>query len=80
MIPPHLSHQIYHSFLQEIDCMPPKCGDLSEYTDSVHTEVDDPSSRCMNASDEYDRCGHDTKQFNPSCTACRRPANLPGLA
>ena len=48
MIPLHLSHQIYLSF-------PLKCGELSEYIDSAHTEVEDPSSRCMNASDEYDR-------------------------
>ena len=71
MIPPHLSHQIYISA---------KCGELSEYTDSAHTEVDGPSSRCMNVSDEYDRCGHDTRQFHPFCTACRRTANLPGPA
>ena len=30
---------------------PPKCGKLSEYTDSAHTEVEDPSSRCMKGSD-----------------------------
>ena len=51
MIPPHLSHQIYLSFFQQNDYTPPKCGELSEYTDSAHTEVQDPSSRCMNASD-----------------------------
>ena len=28
----------------------------------------------------YDRRGHDTRQLHPSCTACRRTANLPGLA
>ena len=42
-------------------------GKLSKYTDSIHTEVEDPSSRYMNASDEYDRCGHGTRQFHPSC-------------
>ena len=36
--------------------------------------------RCMNASDAYDRCGHDTRQFHSSFTACKRTANLPGLA
>ena len=42
---PHLSHNIYFSFLfQQNDCTPPKYGD------SVHTEVDDSSSRCMNVS------------------------------
>ena len=67
-------------FFQQNYCTPPKCGELSEYTDSVHTEVEEPSSRCMNASDQYDRCGHDTRQFYRSCTACRRTANLPGPA
>ena len=33
------------------NCTPPKCGELSEYTDSAHTEVEDPSSRCINGSD-----------------------------
>ena len=73
MIPPHLSYQIYLSFLEQNDCTPPKCGELSEYTDSTHTEVE-------NASGVYDRCVHDTRQLHPSCTACRRTANLPGLA
>ena len=80
MIPPHLFCQIYLSFLEQSDCTPPKCGELSEYTDSAHTEVEDLSSRCMNGSNVYDRCGHDTRLLHPSCTACRRTANLPGLA
>ena len=25
------------------DCTPPKCGELSEYTDNDHTEVEEPS-------------------------------------
>ena len=41
------------SFLQNY-CTPPKCGELSEYTDSAHIEVDDLSSRCMNESNEHD--------------------------
>ena len=49
MIPPHLFYQIYLSFLEQNDCTPPKCGELSEYTDSAHTEVEDLSSRCMGA-------------------------------
>ena len=53
MIPPHFFCQIYLSFSQQNDCIPPKCGELSEYTDSAHTEVEDPSSKCMNGSDEY---------------------------
>ena len=61
------------------DCTPPKCGKLSEYTDSAHTEVEDPSLGCMNVSNMYDRCGHDTRQLHPSCTACIRTANLPGF-
>ena len=47
MIPPHLFYQIYLSFLEQNDCTPPRCGELSEYTDSAHTEVEDLSSRCM---------------------------------
>ena len=72
MIPPHLFYQIYLSFLEQNDCTPPKCGELSEYTDSVHTEVEDLASRYMNGSNVYDRCGHDTRLLHPSCTACRR--------
>ena len=53
---------------------------LSEYIDSAHTEVEDLSSRYMNGSNVYDRCGHDTRQLHPSCTACRKTANLPGRA
>ena len=79
MVPPHFSHQIYISFFQQNDCTPPKCDELSEYTNSAHTELEDPSSKYMNASDEYDRCGHDTRQFHPTCIACRRTAHLSGL-
>ena len=50
----------------------------AKYTDSAHTEVEDLSSRYMNGSNVYDRCGHDTRLLHPSCTACRRTANLPG--
>ena len=81
MITAHFFYQIYLSFFfQQYDCTPPKCDKVSEYTDSAHTEVEDPSSRCMNESDEYDQCGNDTRQFHPSCTACRRTANLPESA
>ena len=51
---PHLFYQIYLSFLEQNYCTPPKCGKLSEYTVSAHTEVEDLSSRCMNGSDVYD--------------------------
>ena len=51
-------------------------GELSEYTDSAHTEVEDPSLGCMNVPNTYDRCGHDTRQLHPSCTACKRTANI----
>ena len=54
MIPLHLFYQIYLSFLEQNDCTPPKCGELSEYTNSAHTEVEDLSSRYMNESDAYD--------------------------
>ena len=63
MIPPHLFYQIYFSFLEQNDCTPPKCGELSEYTDSAHTEVEDLSSRYMNVSNVYDRCGYDTRHL-----------------
>ena len=55
MIPPHLFYQIYLSFLGQNDCTPPKCGELSEYTDSAHTEVEDLSSRYVNGSDAHGR-------------------------
>ena len=46
-------YQIYPSSYGPDNCTPPKCGELSEYTDSAHTEVEDLSSRCMNGSDMY---------------------------
>ena len=79
MIPPHNIYQIYHSLSVRDDCTPPKCGELSEYTE-VLTQVEDPSLECMNGSNVYDRYRHDTKQLHPSCTACRNTTNLPGLA
>ena len=42
MIPPHFFYQIFFS-PQKNDCTPPKCGELSEYTDTAHNEVEDPS-------------------------------------
>ena len=30
------------SLFQQNDCTPPICGELSEYTDSAHTEVENP--------------------------------------
>ena len=33
-----------------------------------------------NGSDVYERCGHNARQCHPSCTACRRTANLTGPA
>ena len=50
MIPPHLFYQIHLSFLEQNNCTPPRCGELSDYTDSAHTEVEDPSLGCMNVS------------------------------
>ena len=38
-------------FVEQNDFTPPICGELSEYTDSAHTEVEDLSSRCMNGTD-----------------------------
>ena len=80
MIPPHLFFKIYLPLLEQNDCTPPKCGELSEYIDSVHSKVEDLYSTCMNGSNDYDRCRHHTRQFNFSSTACRRTANLPGSA
>ena len=42
-IPQHHIFQIHHFLSERDDCTPPKCGELSEYTDSAHTEVEDPS-------------------------------------
>ena len=39
MIPPHLIYQVCISFLEQNDCTPLKCGELSEYSDNAHTEV-----------------------------------------
>ena len=67
MIPPHLFYQIYPSFLEQNDCTPPKCGELSEYTDSAHTEVEDLSSRYMNTPRWYDkirRCFQNVRKLN----------------
>ena len=55
------------------DCTPPKCGELSEYTNSAHTEVEDLSSRYMNGSNVYDQCGFtiyqlQCKMFSKSLT------------
>ena len=47
MIPPNLFYQRYLSFLEQNDSSLPNCGELSEYTDSAHTEVEDLSSRYM---------------------------------
>ena len=46
--------------------------------DDVQNEVKDLCSRCMYGSNVCDRCKNDAIQFHPSCTACRRTANLPG--
>ena len=74
MIPPHLFYQIYLSFLEQNDCTPPRCGELSDYT-----QVEDPSLGCMNGSNVYDRCGHDTRLLDASdvCACVRDKTNLP---
>ena len=81
VIPPHLLYEIYISFLKQKWLISTKMWrTVSIYIDSDHTEVEDLSSICMNESHVCDRCGHDTRQLHPSCTACTRTANLPGLA
>ena len=59
MIPQHFFYQIYLSVFQQNGCTPPKCGKLSESTDSAHTEVKDPSSKCLNRNQN-----EETKLFN----------------
>ena len=71
------SHTIYiFPFLSKMIALHQNVAKLSEYTDSAHTEVEDLSSRYMNGLNVHDRCGQDTRQRHPSCTACRRTANL----
>ena len=43
MILPYFSYQVYRSLFKLDDCTPPKCGALSEYTDSAHSGVEDLS-------------------------------------
>ena len=71
MFPPNLFHQIHPSLYEQNYCTPPKCSELSEYTESAKSEEEEEelSSRCMNGSDVYDRTGHGTRQFHPSCTS-----------
>ena len=47
-IPAHHIYQIYNFLSERDDCTPSKCGAQSEYTNSAHTEVEDPSLGCMN--------------------------------
>ena len=68
MIPPHLFYQIYLSFLEQNDCTPPKCGKLSEYTDSAHTEVEDLSSRYMNGSNVFSCAGGAGRSSEVECS------------
>ena len=49
-LPPNIA---FLYFFKENDPTQPKCDKLSKYTDSAHTELEDFSSRCINASDEY---------------------------
>ena len=53
MTPPHFNYQAYISLFE------PKCGELSEYTDSAHNEVEELSAKCVNGSNVYDPCQHD---------------------
>ena len=58
-IPPHHIYQIYHFLSERDECTPPKCSAPSEYTDSAHTEVEDPCYGCMNEWHMYGRYGHE---------------------
>ena len=44
---------MYLSFFEQNEYTPPKCGELSEYSDSAHNELEDVSLRCMNGSNKY---------------------------
>ena len=48
MISAHLFNQIYVLLFAQNDSIPPKCGELSEYTDTAHSEVAGLSLSCMN--------------------------------
>ena len=62
------------------DCSPPKCRELSEYTDSAHTEVEDLSSRCMNGLNEYVQCSTTQDNFIlPDLPVGRLPISLDRL-
>ena len=50
-----LFFQIYFLLLEKDDYTPPEYGELSEYTDSAHTEVGALSSRYTKGSDVHDR-------------------------
>ena len=81
MIPPHLFYRIYPSSSGPDDCTPPKCGEMSEYSDSAHTEAEDPSSRCMNGSNVcMTDAGTTQDNFILSAPPVGRTANLPGPA
>ena len=66
----NLFSKTYPSLIEQNDSTLPKCCELSEYTDSAFTQVEDLSSRCINGSNTCDQCGHDTRRFHPFCTAC----------
>ena len=52
----HISSTKYiFPFLEQNYCTPPKCGELSEYNDSAHTEMEDLSSRYMNGWNVFSR-------------------------
>ena len=56
---------------QNDDYFPPNCGELSEYTDSAHTEVEDLCSKCMNILNVYDQYEHNTRRIHASYTVLR---------
>ena len=47
------SKYIFPFFSSKHYCTPPKCGELSEYTDSDHIQVDDLSSRYIPCTSHY---------------------------
>ena len=51
---------------------------MSEYTNSSHTEFEYPPSRCMNGSDECDRCGHNKTMIVTGCYPEAHPSLASG--
>ena len=56
-MPPHFFYQMYFSFFLQNDCIQPKCGELSEYTDGAHTELKENGVGVTALDRYYNRAG-----------------------